>query len=127
MTDHPVLDGTNDGARPAEPAARSSRPLATALAGVVALTVAGGWAYDHRIEYGIAYGQIFADLSDAYELSRGCAVAAEPNEEDPGCCHGDGTCLSAVDLTALAPVEAPKPPAALSEADGEPRPAPATL
>jgi hypothetical protein len=76
---------------------------------LIVLTVAGGWAYDHRVEYGIAYSQLFGELSDSYELRQGCSAAAGVHDETAACCHGEGTCVAPDELAALLPVEAPKP------------------
>lgn len=109
MADQVDLNATDGGTQTA-PTPRRGRALATVLTALIVLTVAGGWAYDHRVEYGIAYGQIFEELSDTYELSVSCPGACV-TESGPGCCHADGTCLPADDLAALVPVEAPKPAA----------------
>ena len=109
MTDHVEPDAANE-ASPPSPS--SGRRLAPALAAVVALTVAGGWAYDHRDEYRVAYRQLF-DASGGCP-SGGCSLAASAPSL---CCHLESGCGAPPALTALIPVEAPKPPVVLSEGD----------
>src|SRR3712207_1061696 len=85
MTDHLDHCETHPGE---EGAARSVSRLAwrAALAGAVVLTVAGGWAYDRRVEYRIAYGQLFGEVADA---CRPAPLACASSVDDPGCCHDD--------------------------------------
>jgi len=116
MTDHSDIDERGGASRSGGSGPRRGRPLATALAGLVVMTVAGGWAYDHRTEYGIAYAQLFDEAADACPFGTPVCTTATA-EEGPACCHADGSCLPEVDPDSLSPVEAPKPPTVLSRAD----------
>src|SRR5688500_683708 len=50
MADHPGENRAGTDIAGARPVTRS-RGLTVALAGLIVLVVAGGWAYDHRVEY----------------------------------------------------------------------------
>ncbi len=114
----PEQTASNDSA----PASHLGRRLATVLAGLLTLTVAGGWAYDHRAEYGIAYAQLFDEASDICARCSAGTPTVATTDESPACCHADGTCTLQTDLTALIPVEAPKPAAAVAEVLAAPKP-----